>query len=83
MKNEQGKTTVSSPTSTALLCDAPDITDEDIRRFAKVIFERAFNLGCFFEETTKRDKAYNLFIRDIKQNTATERVKAMIERIDT
>ena len=65
------KPTVSESDLNVLSCDEPDITDEDIRRFAKVIFDRAFNLGCFFEETTKRDKAYNLFIRDIKQNTAT------------
>lgn len=60
-----------------------ELSDEDIRKFAKVIFNRAFNLGCFFEETTKRDKAYNLFLGDIKQNTAPEKIKLIIERINT
>ena len=60
-----------------------EVNDEDIRRFTKVVFDRAFVLGCFFEEAHKRDKAYNLFLMDIKENYASEKIKAMIECINT
>lgn len=60
-----------------------EVTDEDIRKFTKVIFKRAFNLGCFFEETSKTDKAYNLFLRDIDDNFQPEKIKTMIKSINT
>lgn len=60
-----------------------EVSDEDIRKFAKSVFNRAFELGCFFEETSKRDKAYNLFLADIKSNHALEKIKLMLERVNT
>tara|TARA_R110002096_G_scaffold116092_1_gene251648 strand:+ start:359 stop:544 length:186 start_codon:yes stop_codon:yes gene_type:complete len=60
-----------------------EVSDEDVRKFTKVVFGRAFNLGCFLEDTTKRDKAYNLFLRDIENNAAPERIKKLIKKINT
>jgi hypothetical protein len=60
-----------------------EVSDEDIRKFTKLVFKKAYGFGVFFTDAVDADKAYNLFLRDTKENYEQGKVKDMIERIDT
>tara|TARA_R110000796_G_scaffold181441_1_gene298036 strand:+ start:398 stop:595 length:198 start_codon:yes stop_codon:yes gene_type:complete len=59
-----------------------DVSDEELKKFADIIFRKAFNLGCFYQDIDGKESAKRLLYTNIEDGCGTEKIREMLSKIN-
>ena len=78
--NDEKKQTVASPIKPVVSRITTD--EESLKRFTRIIFNRAFTLGWFVGGAPeKMDESYKLMLSDLKDSYVQEEVQKLLNTI--
>ncbi len=79
-EDEMKKPTVASPIEPVVSGITTD--EESLKRFARIVFNRAFTLGWFVGGAPeKMDESYKLMLSDLKDSFTQEEVQKLLNSI--